>query len=135
MEEISIPKVTVRDSGQKGRGLFATQDFKKGDLVLGWNDNNKYLSESEVEQLSEEEKRYVAIYNNKYLLIADPERYMNHSCDPNTKTENGLDYALRDIKEGEEITGDYELEGSLLGFECKCGSENCRKVVHAKKVV
>ena len=101
---------------------------------MGWNDNNRYLSGFETGTLSDDNKRYIAIHNGKYLLIAEPERYMNHSCDPNTKTENGFDYALRDINEGEEITGDYNLEGSLVGFECKCGSDICRKVIDSKKI-
>ncbi|MGC9605576.1 MAG: SET domain-containing protein [Minisyncoccia bacterium] len=134
MNADALKGVTIKDAGVKGRGIFALRDFKKGELVLGWNKENRFLSEEEISDLPEGEKKYVALCNGKYLLISEPERYMNHSCDPNTINENGLDYALRDIKKGEEITGDYDRGGSLLGFECKCDSKNCRKVVRPRKL-
>ena len=123
-------RVFIKDSSIQGRGLFARRDFKKGEIVLGWSPSNKYLSEVEIKGLSGGENHYIALYNNRYLLIAEPERFMNHSCNPNTETrENGVDYALRDIEVGEEITGDYEKEGTLLGFSCNCGSLNCRGAI------
>ncbi len=59
--------------------------------------------------------------------------WVNHSCDPNTytKTNNGIRQviAMRDIKEGEEITYDYSMNGDNDGtFECRCGSAKCRKI-------
>jgi len=122
--------VIVKDSDIHGRGLFATRDFAKGETVLGWNPENKYLTEEEVEKLSDDLKPFVAIFHDKYLLIADPERYMNHSCNPNTETaDDGTDYATRDIKAGEELTGSYTRVGALMGFECKCGDGDCKEVV------
>ncbi len=66
--------------------------------------------------------------------------FTNHSCDPNDYTENwNIDenglvsydvVALKDIKEGDEITCDYTLfDYSCHGHEisiCMCGSTNCR---------
>lgn len=100
---------------------------------MGWNPSNQFLSETELKDIIEEERRYVTVFKGRYLLIAEPERYMNHSCDPNTRTgENGFDYAIKDIAKGEEITGDYEAEGTFLGFECMCGNKKCRKVIKSK---
>src|SRR3989344_1712303 len=127
MNITSTMDITVEPSNTQGQGLFAQRDFKKGEMVLDWNPENRYLSEQEVHNLFDDEKRYIALYQGQYLLIAEPERHMNHSCDPNTETKNGLDLALRDIKKGEEITGDYEKEGTLIGFVCNCRSNNCRK--------
>lgn len=57
-----------------------------------------------------------------------PERYVNHSCDPNTKAINNSDVAVRDIKIDEEITSDYT--GSVSkSFQCRCGSKNCRGII------
>jgi SET domain-containing protein len=57
-------------------------------------------------------------------------RYINHSCDPNTffrcTPERAEVYALRDIRNGEELTCDYgesQHEGTL---PCRCGARNCR---------
>jgi hypothetical protein len=61
-----------------------------------------------------------------------PEKYINHSCNPNsyTKTIKGVRkvFAMENIKKGEEITYDYSINGYNDGtFQCNCGSENCRK--------
>lgn len=44
----------------------------------------------------------------KIMLYSEPERYVNHSKNPNTYQDlvDQQDIALRDIKEGEMITGD-----------------------------
>ena len=61
-------------------------------------------------------------------------RYMNHSCDPNCKTEMwmvncdvrvGL-FAINDIPAGAELTFNYNFD--CLSNEktvCRCGSKNC----------
>jgi len=88
------------------------------------------LTKEEVDKLSENEKRYVAYMAGKYILMQPPARYVNHSCDANTYADNFCDIANRDIKKGEEITGDY-AEEDIPGqsFECKCGSKNCRRII------
>ncbi|MBA0566186.1 hypothetical protein Golob_011029, partial [Gossypium lobatum] len=63
-------------------------------------------------------------------------RFINHSCDPNCRTEKwmvngeiciGL-FALRDIKKGEEITFDYNYVRvfGAAAKKCHCGSSHCR---------
>lgn len=55
-----------------------------------------------------------------------PEKYINHSREPNTKAKNHCDVAIRDIKAGEEITSNYS-KNSLTPFKCNCGSKKCRE--------
>lgn len=111
------------------KAVFATALIKKGEVVLEWNPNNKTLSKEEISTLPESEKPYVGIFNGQYVLIAEPGRYINHSCNPNIENKDGKDYALRDIALGEEITGDYEDGGTLIGFQCLCESTHCRKFI------
>lgn len=69
-------------------------------------------------------------------------RFVNHSCQPNCEMQkwsvNGQFrmalFALRDIKEGEELTYDYNfsLFNPADGQQCKCGSDNCRGVIGGK---
>lgn len=130
MSDINLANAELRASRVDGLGLFAVRDFKKGDRVLEWNDENRYYTKEELALLPKELKRYVAFYDSKYLLIASPERYMNHSCDPNTRTDDsGVDIALRDIARGEEITGDYTNIKTLDGFTCGCGTASCKKII------
>ncbi len=55
----------------------------------------------------------------------------NHSCDPNCGFSNSITFvAIRNILKGEELTFDYAFCESLINnFNCKCGSENCRKII------
>lgn len=61
-----------------------------------------------------------------------PEKYVNHSCEANTKVKNHSDVAIRHIKKGEEITSNYIKEGSFSSFVCKCGSKRCKGVIKIK---
>ena len=61
--------------------------------------------------------------------MQSPEKYVNHSCDPNTETRNQCDVAVEDIKKGEEITSDYAEQGSSVSFICMCGSKKCRGLI------
>ncbi|MBI2044419.1 SET domain-containing protein-lysine N-methyltransferase [Candidatus Pacearchaeota archaeon] len=69
---------------------------------------------------------------NKYILYGIPERYLNHSCNANTKTNRlrKADVATRDIKNGEEITANYPKENVPgLNFKCKYGSKKCKEII------
>ena len=60
----------------------------------------------------------------------------NHSCEPNVGFKMGSSnsfQALRDIKENEELTVDYQFQFTETGFvkinNCKCGQGTCRGVL------
>lgn len=121
--------VIAKKSKIEGKGVFALHDFKKGDVVIKW-DISHQLTPEEVKKLPEKEKRYVSCLNGKYILMQSPSKYVNHSCDANTYAYNFCDMAKRNIKKGEEITGDYS-EAEIPDFEmkCNCGSKNCRRII------
>ncbi len=123
--------VEVKKSTKQGKGVFACKDFKKGDLVLEIDDSHIVTDESKLTK--EQYECHCDYLADKVVLMQEPEVYINHSCDPNVyvKTEKGIRnvYALRDIKEGDEIAYDYSINGDNDGvFECNCGSKNCRGV-------
>ncbi|OQA03219.1 MAG: SET domain protein [bacterium ADurb.Bin400] len=110
-------------------GVFAGRDFARGEVVLHW-DTAKTISNKDFSVMTEEERQYVAFVDNQHIVMQEPEKYVNHSCDANTASQNCCDIALRDIKEGEEITSDYSRElAPDERMDCRCGSKNCRKVV------
>ena len=121
--------IIVKKSKIDGKGVFAGRDFKQGEIVIKWNVSHK-INPKEIKKLSEQEKNYVAFFNGKYIIMQSPAKYVNHSCDANTYAKNFCDVAKRNIKKGEEITGDYS-ENELSGFEmkCNCGSKNCKKLI------
>ena len=122
-------KIIVKNSKINGKGVFASCDFKKGDIVLRW-DVSRSLLKDEVDRMSEEEIMYVSFLDGKYILMQEPERFVNHSCDPNTKVKYFCDVAIRDIKAGEEVTSNYEDESPKGTYmKCGCGSGKCREII------
>ncbi len=127
MLKMPFNKIQIRNSAIKGSGVFAVEPIRKGETVIIWHPK-KQLTSSDITNLSDAEKHYVLpLDQNTFLLMGEPERYVNHSCDPNTRVHKLSDVAIRDIKAGEEITGDYSKDGTLVGFSCNCGSINCCK--------
>ncbi|MBI2151219.1 SET domain-containing protein-lysine N-methyltransferase [Candidatus Woesearchaeota archaeon] len=121
----------VKKSKVEGLGVFALRNFKKGEVVIKW-DISQQLTPKSIKKIPEKDKRYVAHFNGKFILMQPPARFVNHSCDANTYANNFCDIAKRDIKKGEEITGDYSEEaisGEIM--VCKCGSKNCRSIMKA----
>lgn len=124
----NLNNVSVKISKIQGKGVFANKNFKKGEVVLKWKP--KILKESDLGKLTEKEKHYIyKAGKNKYFLEQPPERYVNHSCDPNTKVKNQCDVAVKDIRKGEEITSFYGKASLPVGFICKCGNVKCRKLI------
>ena len=91
----------------------------------------KKLTKEEVEKLPEDEKHFISHFSSQeYILQQGPDKYVNHSCNPNTTVIKGCDTAIKDIRKGEEITSDYSKDGvQLFHFHCQCGSKNCKKYI------
>lgn len=117
--------IEVKKSKIHGRGVFAKRDFKKGEIVLKWNPIK--LTPEEIKNLTEEQKEYTISNKEGHYWMQPPEKYINHSCNPNTEMDvnNLWDIAIKDIKEGEEITSSYLVIPGEKKI-CKCGSKNCK---------
>jgi len=76
---------------------FATRDFIKGEKVLHWNRENT-ITKSVFQKISDAEKKYITLLNGRYTIMQSPEKYVNHSCEPNTTAKDFCDIAIRDIK-------------------------------------
>ncbi len=123
--------VIIKQSNIHNKGIFAAKDFKKGEIVLQWN-ISKTITKNEYEKLPIEKKNYICITKNKYVIMQEPEKYMNHSCEANTIVTNFCDIATRNIKKGEEITTDYFNDPSERDMHCNCGSKKCKNIIRKK---
>ena len=124
------PNIIVKNAGKKGKGVFATNPIKKGQVVIKWNIKHE-LNRDDLRSLSRYDKDHLNyIGRGKYIVMSSPEKFVNHSCNPNTYVKNGKDVAIRNIKKGEEITSDYSVN-SLEKWQmtCYCKSKNCRKII------
>src|SRR3989338_5957015 len=116
--------IEINKSGIEGIGIFASRNFKKGEIVYSFP-AGKVVSSADIPSIPEHEKRYLdKIGNDRFEIVEPQARYVNHSCDPNVMEKERTAYALRDIKKGEEITIDYDKIAYIeKRFECHCGSE------------
>ena len=72
------------------------------------------------------------IDDERWMIPQSPAKHINHSCDPNCELQRTSRaiwvVALRDIREGEELTHRYNYEYDPEGyrdFPCFCGANNC----------
>lgn len=115
-----LVKTVLAQSLIDGFGLFADQHIHAGTLV--WNFDpyvDLALETTHVDKLSPafmeyfEKYAYLDIRLRKYVICGDDARFVNHSDQPNlvgiytVGREYGIDIAIREIKQGEELTSDY----------------------------
>jgi uncharacterized protein len=125
--------VAVRESPIHGKGVFATRGFQAGERVLPIDDSRVVTDEAPLEPEKGELEHHQDYLGTHDVLMQEPERYINHCCEPNTyvQTLGGARWviAYRDIAVGEEITFDYCINsyGDDV-WECACGHHRCRKL-------
>jgi uncharacterized protein len=134
------PKAEVRESKIHGRGLFATADIAKGEIVAvkgGHIVDRKTLREKIAPVLGPVE---IQIDDDLFMApMTDDERvlsmlYLNHSCDPNLGVRGEITFvAMRAIRADEELTHDWAMtDDDDYSVECNCGASNCRKTLTGK---
>jgi len=133
-------KIVIRESGKKGKGVFASKDIRREEIILNgdYSKDTRVIRENEISELSNKDQNHVDyIGKGRYTIGYGSIFMINHSCEPNVyiKHVNFLVrrvVALRDIKKGEEICCDYVID--TMGkwkMKCHCGSNNCRKIVYS----
>ena len=132
-----LPRLIRRRSPISGWGVYAAQAIEgdariveyKGELVSqaeAWRRENRYLPRGRIWlfNINARWARDAAVGGN----IA---RYINHACSPNCYVEivgrHIWIHASRPIREGEELTYDYNTEG-VAGIPCRC-RPRCRRIL------
>jgi len=134
------PKTEVRESKIHGRGLFATADIAKDEIVAvkgGHIVDRKTLREKITPLLGPVE---IQIGDDLFIApLTSEERelsmlYSNHSCNANLGIRGKITFvAMRDVRAGEELTHDWVMtDDDDYSVGCKCGEPNCRKTVTGK---
>jgi D-alanine-D-alanine ligase-like ATP-grasp enzyme len=124
-----------------GFGIYASKNIKEGEIIFtGEERAQRLVTKRHVENnWNEEEKlhfrRYAYPVSEELFILwdEDPSEWapQNHSCDPNTAFDGLNVFAVRDIKEDDELTLDYVqfLDENMEPFQCQCGSANCRGLI------
>jgi hypothetical protein len=99
-----INSVIIGKGNLAGKGVYANRNFKKGQVVIHYN--LKPLTEKEYDGLPQKERMFVHKHKGQIYLYSEPERYVNHSNNPNTyqDLDKKQDIALKEIKKGELLT-------------------------------
>ncbi|XP_040997557.1 uncharacterized protein LOC121243496 isoform X5 [Juglans microcarpa x Juglans regia] len=131
-------------SGKKGYGLKLVEDISKGQFLIEYVgevlDMHAYEARQKDYAFKGHRHFYFMTLNGSEVIDACAKgnlgRFINHSCDPNCRTEKwmvngeiciGL-FALRDIKKDEEVTFDYNYVRvfGAAAKKCYCGAPQCR---------
>ena len=124
--------VRVAPSPIQGRGLFAAERAGPGETLLVV-DTSRVVTEDDPlrPENGEREDHLAYLADGRTVLLPEPERHLNHCCDPNAylQTVEGelRVVARRAIEPGEEVTIDYLVNthgGS--SWRCRCGADRCR---------
>ena len=133
------PKTEVRESKIHGRGLFATTDIAKNEIVAV--KGGHIISREELREITPRLGPVeIQIGDNLFIApVTDEERelsmlYSNHSCDANLGMRGEITFvAMRDIRSGEELTHDWATtDDDDYSVQCKCGAPNCRSTLTGK---
>ena len=100
IKSVLSPKVEVRTNSLNGKGIFAKESIKAGEIVFIKGGH-----------ILTRDKIYSSGVINSYFPISD-------------------EYFLAAQNKDEELTVDYAfIDNEEYSFECTCGTDNCRKVV------
>lgn len=120
-----------------GHGVFATKRIPRGTITWTLDSLDQRFSPERMARLGPdylELMEHFAYPNGSgdWILCWDLGRWMNHSCNPNAlSTGWDIDFALRDIEVGEQLTTDYASLNVEASFDCLCGEPNCRGRISA----
>src|SRR6201987_5887186 len=121
-------KTQVRESKIHGRGLFATTNIAKNEIVAV--KGGHIIAREELREITPRLGPVeIQIDDNLFIApVTDEERelsmlYSNHSCDANIGMRGEVTFvAMRDICAGEELTHDWATtDDDDYSIACKCG--------------
>lgn len=125
--------IYVCSSKIHGLGVNIGENVKKGDIVARIKGEMKFKSNRNKKDALDNPD-WVGVAKNQWIDPHKPYKFINHSCNPDVGIKGKVTLvALRDIKEGEEITIDYStIEGDpRWKMYCACKVTNCRKLIRS----
>jgi len=132
----------IKETKNRGKGLFAKEFIPKGTIIWFECNNCKKRSPQEIKKLSKKERQWVIDHEiidetRLFSNVCDKTILnINHSCNANIlDSGKKFDIVVRDIKKGEEATYDYRVFYDPWKMPCHCGEDNCCKMLIYKHPV
>ena len=129
-------KTEIRKSDTEGRGLFAKEPIRKGEIVTV---RGGHIITRQMEaEIKKPDGYWGYPIADEFVLaplntqeVEDVMMFLNHSCEPNVGILGQIIFvAMRDIEKDEELTIDYAMFGANKEpMQCNCSSSNCRGVI------
>lgn len=132
MKHIYISKSKIN-----GNGVFSGENIKQGEMIQPIKGKMVFYSVKDKND-SLLYPDWIGIGKNQWIDPDKPFKFINHSCEPNSGVKGKIQItAIKDIKEGEEITIDYSIiEGDpMWEMPCNCGSKKCRKIIRSVQFI
>jgi len=128
------PLVRFNESVIHGMGGFARCDIRAGTRIIEYV--GERIGKEEAQRRCEDDNRFIFYIDETWDIDGsvewNPARLINHSCVPNCETEVDTDegrvwiQAIRDIKEGEELSFNYCYDVTdFRDHPCRCGATEC----------
>jgi uncharacterized protein len=130
------PKTRIARSPIHGRGLFASQAMRKGEIVaikgghvLDRRTLQRVRVRIAVSYLQIDDDFYIGALTGQE--VRRNKIFINHSCGPNVGIRGQITFvALRGIEAGEELTYDWAMEENApTRTACHCLARRCRKTL------
>jgi uncharacterized protein len=125
-----LPDVRVGPSPIEGLGLFALRPFGPGERIRRVGIVREITPDAPLRAALGERADHCDYPDGKVVLLAFPDRHINHCCDPNAyMAYEGADcffVARRAIAAGDEISCDYNVNiAGGTAWPCHCGAGRC----------
>jgi SET domain-containing protein len=144
-------KVLVKQSGVHGKGVYANQAFKRGDVIIEYRGEiiswDEALERHPHDPTDPNHTFYFHLDDGHVIdgkHKGNAAKWINHACDPNCEADQDGNRvfikALRAIKPGQELFYDYGLiiDERITAklkkeYACWCGSPKCKGTMLAGK--
>ena len=129
-------KTEIRKSDTEGRGLFAKDPIREGEIV-SVRGGHIITRQMEKEIIKPDGYWGYPIADEFVLAPLNTQEvesvmmFLNHSCEPNVGILGQIIFvAMRNIDSGEELTIDYAMFGANNEpMRCNCRSSSCRGLI------
>lgn len=139
---ISNDSWKIKNTKEKGLGVFATKEIKAGTVVGDYL--GKVIKTAEYDLEKDKDGLYLMYYTDEASIYPNLKKpgihLLNHSCSPNCQMYfykgHTLFVATKKINAGDELTISYMLSPDLCDnctHTCKCESKTCIGTMHLSK--
>lgn len=131
MPQDATASVALGPSKTGGTGVFTSKRLSRDEVIREMGVGRRITREEPLRPEEGERPEHCTVVDGRVFLVTSPDRYLNHSCDPNSWLrfeENRIVLvARRDVEAGEELTIDYLINNAGGdSWECHCGTTRCR---------